>query len=519
MSARPAADLERRLLILAPVGKDAALIAATLGTTVTCVPCPDLEHLVHEAEGGAAALLVAEEALAVEDGSLARLLANQPPWSDLPLMLLTRAGADSATAARATRTLGNVTLLERPVRVAALRSSVMSALRARERQYQTRALLEQRADADERKDQFLATLAHELRNPLAPIRNSLALLRLAREQPSALTAFEIIDRQVNHMVRLVDDLMDVSRITRGKIALQREPLDLGTVIAAAVETSRPLIDEAGHRLEITVPAEELIVDGDPMRLAQVFANLLNNASRYTDPGGRISVTARREGDSAVVRVRDTGVGIPPDAIARIFDMFAQADAHDSRSRTGLGIGLTLARSLVEMHGGSIGAASEGKGRGSAFVVRLPLAVAAAKRLPQATAAAPALRALQRILVVDDNRDSANTLGALLETVGADVRVAYDGPGALDAISSFRPSVVLLDLGMPGMDGYEVARRIRARPDALDMTLIALTGWGDPSDRRRTQLVGFQHHLVKPVDLDTMRMVLRRISSDHKAPAT
>jgi CheY-like chemotaxis protein len=221
----------------------------------------------------------------------------------------------------------------------------------------------------------------------------------------------------------------------------------------------------------------------------------------------------------VVRVRDTGVGIPAGALARVFDMFAQADAHDSRSRTGLGIGLTLARSLVEMHGGSIAAASEGEGKGSAFVVRLPLAATATRHPPRAAASAPALRALQRILVVDDNRDSANTLGALLETVGADVRIAYDGPGALEAIGTFRPSVVLLDLGMPGMDGYEVARRIRAHPGADDTTLIALTGWGEPSDRRRTELAGFHHHLVKPVDLDTMRAVLRRIADRPALRAT
>ena len=519
MSARPAADLERRLLILAPVGRDAALISGALGPAVSCVACSSLGQLIDEARRGVAALLVAEEALAEADGSLAELLAQQPPWSDLPLLLLTRSGADSSTAMQATRTLGNVTLLERPVRVVTLGSAVTSALRARERQYQARALLEQRADADERKDRFLATLAHELRNPLAPIRNSLALLRLAREQPSAVSAFEILERQVNHMVRLVDDLMDVSRITRGKIALKREPVDLGTVIGAAVETSRPLIDEAGHQLEIAVPAEELVVDADPMRLAQVFANLLNNATRYTDRGGRISIAAWREGDSAVVRVRDTGVGIPADALARVFDMFAQADAHDSRSKSGLGIGLTLARSLVELHGGSIAASSEGEGRGSAFVVRLPLAVDANRRSAQAAPAAPTLHALQRILVVDDNRDSANTLGALLEALGADVRVAYDGPGALEAVVSFRPSVVLLDLGMPGMDGYEVARRIRARGNADDMTLIALTGWGERSDRQRTRLAGFDHHLVKPVDLQTVEAVLRRFSDSRTSAAS
>jgi signal transduction histidine kinase len=284
MNATPADSLERRLLILAPVGKDATLVATMLGHAMPCVICRDVDQLVREAGRGAVAMLVAEEALADDAGMLAELLVRQPPWSDLPLLLLTQAGADSITATRAARTLGNVTLLERPVRVAALKSAVTSALRARERQYQTRGLLEQRADAEERKDRFLATLAHELRNPLAPIRNSLALLRLGREQqPTAPLAFEILDRQVNHMVRLVNDLMDVSRITRGKIELQRAPVDLCRVIADAVETSRPLIDEAAHQLEVSVPPGELVVDADQMRLAQVFSNLLNNAARYTDP--------------------------------------------------------------------------------------------------------------------------------------------------------------------------------------------------------------------------------------------
>jgi len=498
---------EQRLLVLAPVGKDAALIAAALGQDApSCVACRDLEHLALEVERGASAIVIAEEALAGHNGRLAKLLAGQPPWSDLPVLLLTRAGADSQIAAQTLRTLGNVTLLERPVRVAALVSAVRSAFRARARQFQARTHLEEREAADERKNRFLATLAHELRNPLAPIRNSLSVLRFG-PGPPAVPAYEIMDRQVNHMVRLIDDLLDVSRITRGKIELRKGSVDLADVIAAAVETSRPLIDAANHTLEVALPAEALGLDADPVRLAQVFSNLLNNAAKYTDPGGRIRIAARREQDSAVVTVSDTGVGIAAESLSRVFDMFAQGDAQDRRSQSGLGIGLALARSLVEMHGGSIAAASEGEGKGSPFVVRLPLGGPLQTVAAGATAPAPHLKGMQRILIVDDNRDAANTLGDLLQLIGAEARVVYDGATALEALGEFRPSVVLLDLGMPGMDGYEVARRIRAQPQTRDTTLIALTGWGEASDRQRSRQAGFQHHLVKPVDADAMQAVL------------
>ena len=283
-------------------------------------------------------------------------------------------------------------------------------------------------------------------------------------------------------------------------------MNLAAVVADSVETSRPLIDAANHVLEVSLPSEELLLDGDAVRLAQVFSNLLNNAAKYTDPGGRISIAARRENHTAVVTVSDTGIGIPADALSRVFDMFAQANARDRRSKSGLGIGLALARSLIEMHGGSIMATSAGEGKGSAFVVRLPLSRGAeAGAAP--TAAMPTVREMQRILIVDDNRDAANTLGGLLQMIGADVRVVYDGPAALEVLRAFRPSVVMLDLGMPGMDGYEVAQRIRAQPDLSGTTLIALTGWGEASDRRRTQEAGFQHHLVKPVDVSAMQAVL------------
>ena len=511
MSPAPVDRLGRRLLVLAPVGKDAALITATLDRDmVDCVGCDSLDRLLTELDRGAGAVLVAEEALAEGQNALAAWLTRQPVWSDLPLLILTRSGADSATASHALHTLGNVTLLERPVRIGALVSAVRSALRARTRQYRTRADIEEREEADQRKNQFLAMLAHELRNPLAPIVNSLSLLRLTGSSQSTSSAFEIIHRQVEQMVRLVDDLMDVSRITSGKIELRKDIVDLADVLAAAIETSGPLVQASTQTLDVDVVAGEYLLDADAVRLAQVFSNLLNNAAKYSNPGGRITVSARRTRSHVTVVVSDTGVGIPKESLTRVFDMFTQVNARDRRSQSGLGIGLTLVRSLVEMHGGEVTATSPGTGQGSQFIVRLPLKEPGAARRSSTMSDTRAPWQLQRILVVDDNVDSADTLGALLRMLGADTRVVYDGKTALAAIEQFTPGIVMLDLGMPGMDGYEVARHLRADPARSDLVLIALTGWGQASDRRRTAAAGFNHHLVKPVSVDAMESLLRSL---------
>jgi len=508
VSDAPTERLEERLLILAPVGKDAALIEEMLGSHVACVVCGDLEEVSRELARGAAALLMTEEALASGATHLWALVASQPPWSDLPILLLTGQGADSEAAVDALERLGNVTLLERPVRMAALASAVRSALRARERQYRTRAHLEDRERADRNKDEFMAALAHELRNPLAPIRNSVHLLRLSG---AATDIVDIMERQVNHLVRLVDDLMEVSRMTRGKITLRRKVIDLATVIEAAVEMSRPLIEAAGHRLIVELPASPIAVDADTTRLAQVFSNLLNNAANYTDRGGRIALAARREGDQVVVTVTDTGIGIPAEALSKVFEMFVQGSVATGATHSGLGIGLTLARSLVQLHGGTLTAASEGLGKGSQFTVHLPVSMGQPAPSPT-TADMPSVGTSERILVVDDNEDAAKSLGALLELLGADVRVVHDGESALDAFENFRPRVTLLDLGMPGMDGYEVARRIRARPDSEGAALIALTGWGQERDRRRTAEAGFDCHLIKPVDIKAVAAALASVTA-------
>jgi len=635
---------ERRLLILAPVGRDAELARAVLReASIEAVICPDLGALAREIAQGAGALLVSEEAIASEDdcGFLARQIERQAPWSDLPVVLMTHPGADSTAVGRAVRALGNVTLLERPVRVTSLGSSVRTALRAREKQYVAREHLVEMAraaralqasearlralfataavgiaevtadghfafvnealcritgferdallfspvvsiihpdekaelrrlidellagrsdsfstekrltrrdgsacwtqftaaiarddsgrmvrgvvvvqdiaerkaaeeglrDADRRKDEFLATLAHELRNPLAPIRSSLHIFRLAGVQDAATQRVcEMMERQVNYMVRIVDDLLEVSRISRGKIELRRELVELTAVLRSAVDTSRPLIDAARHQLTVDVPREGVWLDADPVRLAQVFANLLNNAAKYTPAGGRVALSARTEGGQAVVSLKDTGEGIPPEMLASVFNLFTQLET-GKRAQGGLGIGLTLARTLVEMHGGTIEAFSRGRGEGSEFVVRLPLP--SAERLRQRADAVESygVRTLKRVLVVDDNADAAESIGMVLQLLGAEVKVVNAGTEALDCLAGYKPDVVLLDLGMPGMSGYEVARRIRETPGAGGVTIVALTGWGQREDRNRTSDAGFDHHLVKPANVEALEMIL------------
>jgi signal transduction histidine kinase/CheY-like chemotaxis protein len=516
---------QTRVLILAPGGKDAALARTVLANAnVECEVVSDIVALVRGIAEGVGAVLVTEEAIAEGSGNLLALeIVRQPPWSDLPILVMTHQGADSPVAVQALQSLGNVTLLERPIRVSALVSAVRSALRARHRQHQTRQYLQERErtaaqlrDADRRKDEFLATLAHELRNPLSPISNALEILRLSgNADPGAQPVLEMMERQVNHLVRLVDDLLDVSRVTLGKMVLRRAPIAIGDVLESAIESSRPLIASRRHRLTTTIPDEPLVVDGDAVRLAQVFANLLNNAAKYTNEQGEIAVTVRREGKDVVVAVRDNGLGIPGEMLGRVFEIFAQVDGLQGRAGGGLGIGLTLVRSLVAMHGGSVAVVSEGRGKGSEFVVRLPLSVASEPRSIAPRYAPAGGAATHRVLVVDDNVDAAESLGMVLDLLGAEVRVVNSGPDALAMMASYGPTVVVLDIGMPAMDGYEVARRIRSDRRYDDVTLIAMTGWGQDEDRRRTRAEGFDHHLIKPPDIVALQTVLASIGSGKR----
>ena len=362
-------------------------------------------------------------------------------------------------------------------------------------------------EADRRKDEFLATLAHELRNPLAPLRNALEILRMP-ESNSAMRekARQMMDRQLAQMVRLVDDLLDVSRITTGKLAIRKALLEVQAAIRDGIETVRPYVESRNHTLEVQLPSQPLCIEGDRTRLAQVFANLVHNAAKYTEPGGYITVSAAQEGDEAVVRVRDNGIGLAPESLDAIFDMFVQVDRSLERAQAGLGVGLTLSRQLVTLHGGTISARSEGAGKGSELIVRLPTAGASletSRTRARDGAAAPR----RRILLADDNTDFASSLAAVLEARGHEVRVAHDGAEALAAAAGFNPDFAFLDIGMPKVHGYEVARRLRDMPATAECVLVAVTGWGQEDDRRRAREAGFDRHLVKPVDPQDIDVIL------------
>ncbi|HSN88902.1 MAG TPA: ATP-binding protein [Thermoanaerobaculia bacterium] len=375
-----------------------------------------------------------------------------------------------------------------------------------ERELSRRA--ERLAEADRRKDEFLAMLAHELRNPLAPIRNALHILGVPDVDPAmARRARETMERQIRHMVRLVDDLLDVSRITRGKVQLRQEKVDLAAAAARAGEAVRHLAEDHGCELIVKVPSTPVLVEADPVRLDQVLWNLLNNAAKFTEPGGRIWLEVEAAGGQAIVRVRDTGVGIPPDLLPNIFEPFVQGNSGLDRAQGGLGIGLTLVRSLVEMHGGRVAASSEGSGRGTELEAFLPQVARAELPAPLGQGAGEGPGALRRVLVVDDNQDAAETVALILELWGHEVRTVFDGPAALEAAPLFLPEVILLDIGLPGLDGYEVARRLRADPRQDGVLLIAMTGYGQDKDRALSQEAGFSHHLVKPVDPATLRTLL------------
>jgi PAS domain S-box-containing protein len=368
-------------------------------------------------------------------------------------------------------------------------------------------------ESDRRKDEFLAMLAHELRNPLAPMRNALQILRLSGDRAESLAPVrEMMERQMVQLVRLVDDLLDVSRISRGKIELRRERIEVAQVVNTALETSRPLLDAGRHRLTVNLPTQPLFVNGDLTRLAQVLSNLLNNAAKYTPEGGDVSLSVTAEDGDAVLRVRDNGIGIPADMLGSIFDLFTQVERSLHRAQGGLGIGLTLVRRLVELHGGQVEADSPGAGRGSEFAFRLPLAEAAPTQ-----AAAPAIAnevptsAARKVLVVDDNEDAALSLAMVLKLMGNDVCTAHDGVTALERAAQFLPAVVLLDLGLPAMDGFEVGRRLREIPGLANVIIIALTGWGQDEDRRRTDEAGFNDHLVKPVDPAHLQQLLATLN--------
>jgi signal transduction histidine kinase len=493
--------VERRILIYPAVAQDGLLASKVLSSVgIETLICRGTDAMMEALAEGAGALLVVEEVIAgAAMQPLKRFVEAQAGWSDLPILVLTKRGADSVEAQRAVEHLGNVTLLERPVRTIALISAAHSALRARDRQYQVRL-------ADQRKDEFLATLAHELRNPLAPIRTAISIVRRLEPAAEVQQLTDVVDRQVVHLTRLVDDLLDVARITTGKVALNSTHTTLSAVITHALEIAASSVREKAHQLDVAQPAEDFALDADHARIVQSVANLLVNAAKYTPPHGHIWLTASVDGAVVTFRVRDNGRGLAPDSLTRIFDLFAQARSADEPP-SGLGIGLNLARKFAEMHGGSIAATSKGLGQGSEFILTLPVVVGVEQ--PQEGGVARSAGqdgSGRRVLVVDDNKDAADTLEAFLAMEGFSVAVAYDGAAALEQVQAHAPDVVLMDIGMPRMDGYAAARLIRAagRP----VRLVALTGWGQALDKEKAQQAGFDHHLVKPVDVATLIGVLK-----------
>jgi PAS domain S-box-containing protein len=379
-----------------------------------------------------------------------------------------------------------------------------------------RQLAKDLSEADRRKNEFLAMLAHELRNPMAPIRNAVQILRLTGGNETIQAASETLERQVAQLVRMVDDLLDINRIVRGKIELRKETVELAPIVRQAVEVAGPSYESMEHSLTVDLPPEPVFLEADSARLTQVLANLLNNSCKFTNRGGRISVTASREVQHVVIRVADNGIGIAAEQFERIFDMFAQADTSLERSGSGLGIGLTLVKNLVEMHGGTVDVASAGIGQGSEFLIRLPISAAVEKpKPPVAPLGKSAPVTPRRILVVDDNRDSAKTMAMLLKVSGHESQIAYDGLEALTAAEKFRPEVILLDIGLPKLNGYETAEKLREQSWGKDILLIALTGWGHDEDRQKSQDAGFDAHMVKPVDYAALTKLLADVSRSQQ----
>ena len=514
--------LESAVLVLTPSGRDASLVAGTLERVgISAFVCADGDVLVERVAAGAGAALIAEEALTpVVVARLAAILESKPPWSDFPFLIFTERGASARENQHALETfadLGNVTALERPLHMLTMISAVRAALRARARQYGARAALEQREREVRQRDQFLAMLGHELRNPLGALRNAAQMIHRNGDLPPPLgRSVAVIDRQIHHLTRLVDDLLDVARVTTGKIALQRAPTDLGAVCSGLVEESRGASRERGLDVAFEGSTAPVFVLGDRVRLEQIVNNLLTNALKYTPAGGRVTVSIElREGDGeAELRVADTGVGIEGEALHSIFEPFTQSERTLERSQGGIGLGLSVVRALVRLHGGAVTARSPGLGRGTTFTVRLPLAAGLPAELEDITQVTPADVPSRRILVVEDSPDNRETLQELLESFGHEVYLAIDGVEGVAQALAVRPEVALVDIGLPLIDGFEVAQRVRAAIGA-DMFLVALTGYGQPEDRARAVAAGFDAHLTKPMDFDALERMLVTLTPDGR----
>src|SRR5215471_8228578 len=507
--------LEERVLVVAPRGRDAALVKRLLAEEgISCEICPDLVALAIEMHSGAGVALLTEEALDSSTHEVEEALAAQLPWSNLPVLLFP-AGTSTREAVsprvRRLNDLAAVTLLDRPIRRVSLASAVRAALRARRQQYEVRDLLVRLELEVRRRDEFLAILGHELRNPLGAIVTAVQLMERRTEGASSAER-AIILRQTRLLSRLVDDLLDVSRVASGKIVLQRSRVEIRELVERCVQSLAAAATSRRITVAVETGTEPWRLDGDPVRLEQVVNNLLTNAIKYTPPGGRVEVTLEAEGASGEIRVADTGVGMDPQMLPRIFDLFAQADKTLDRSQGGLGIGLTLVRRLVEMHGGTVRAFSPGPGKGSTFVVRLPRlhSGAGAVEAPAPTAGVPEPEPgeSRRILVVEDNDDLREGLASLLRNLGHEVVAAENGEEGIERAMEGSPEVALVDIGLPVVDGYAVARRIREVFGAR-VFLVALTGYGLADDRRRALDAGFDEHLTKPATAGAILTLLRK----------
>jgi signal transduction histidine kinase/ActR/RegA family two-component response regulator len=533
----PRLSLEERVIICVESAQDAARIVELVSDLgAEGVMCADYSELCDQIEKGVAVIILSELPVISDSGSrLSSLLHAQPPWSTIPTIVIPEDSASTDEIAE--DLLLGVTTLERPVHMRTLSTVIRIALEARRNQYIVRDLLRERGalivelrhEAD-MKNEFLATLAHELRNPLAPIRTGLEVLRRAPPGDPVARTLNMMDRQVSHLVRLIDDLLDVSRITRGKLELRKQKVPLSLLLSNAVESSRPLVEAEKHTLTISEPNELITLTVDPTRIAQVISNLLNNAAKYTPKGGIIALTARHKDDTVQIEVKDTGIGLSPEMLTKVFDMFSQVEPSMTRSQGGLGIGLTLARRLAEMHNGTVEAMSAGPGSGSTFTVTLPCdeqshTKPSNGRPDHHNQPAPH-RQSHRVLIVEDQLDIAQSLQHLLSLLGHDTMTASNGPEALRSAKDFKPELIFLDIGLPGMTGYEVARKVRALETLPKPRLIAITGWGDARHVSLAREAGFDQHLTKPVDpleveriLQTLEDPIRHYNAHGDLPAS
>jgi signal transduction histidine kinase/ActR/RegA family two-component response regulator len=523
MSTDSPRSYSEHVIVIAPTRRDGEVTCRILHQAqIDCSVGADFHSVATSIREGIGALIVTDIGLAHPQMSVVlQALDEQDKWSNLPVIALCREAGQSPVALRTLQVFRNAIVLERPSSTRTLLSAVRSALRGRRSQYRIRDQIAELVEAEEalrhsdrRKDEFLATLAHELRNPLAPIKTGLQLLRHdGLEEKRVENLHGMMDRQLSQLVKLIDELLEVSRISTGKVVLSRERLDMRDVIRAAAEACQPVIDAAGHRLVLDLPGQGVWVLGDAARLSQVVSNLINNAAKYTPNGGRIVAHLQEHAREAVVTVEDNGTGIPHEMLQEVFEMFTQVNRTLDRAQGGLGIGLSLVKKLVSLHGGTIVAESEGADRGSTFTVHLPAVPAPAEGLRKPADSDDMARAGHwRVLIVDDNADAADSLGLLLEVHGHEVRIEYGGQAGLKAAEEFGPEIVFCDIGMPELNGHEVASRLRRDKRFASTPLVALTGWGTEEDKKRARNAGFDYHLTKPAGAESLKTILAEIAA-------